>query len=239
VTTQVAIRYRLFRRVIRPLPRKRSPLSGNSSARGFTLLELMVVLAIAAALAGLAATGFSRSRPRGDLSTVATELHALLRNARQTALLTGRPMVVVVFPAHPNRVGGTGRVVVLEDAAATFFQDTGAPNLGTLDPDAAGADAVELPRSLAFGPDTGLGAAATLPAPYERIAVNVSCGFCGADRGAIRFDSSGHATFHASNGAPLELWGASLSLTAPDLEGAVRTLLVTATTGSVRTLAGG
>lgn len=226
------------------MPRRRN--------RGFTLFEMMVVLAIVITLAALAALSLRRARPRANLATVSTELFALLRNARQNAMTTGRNTVVVVFPQFVNPGGGVGRVIVFEDPDATFFRAASAPNFQTLAPATYNVgnltellQSIDLPRGTVFGG----GMAAALPAPYQRVNGSLSCGFCGAGldgRGAVQYDSRGRATFHSANGAALDLWGAALSVRAIDpgdqtrvsIDG-VRTLILTSTAGGLRSYSGG
>jgi general secretion pathway protein H len=64
----------------------------RSSSDGFTLLELMVVLAITALLAGLAATQLT-ARRGPSVEVVARDLTAALRQARSTAMLQRRETV--------------------------------------------------------------------------------------------------------------------------------------------------
>jgi len=93
----------------------------RASSRGFTLIEMMVTVAIIAIVAALAYGSIARQRPRANLMGTATELQALLRNARQNALSTSRDTVVLFLPQAANGEQGTGRVVVIEDATHTFF----------------------------------------------------------------------------------------------------------------------
>jgi prepilin-type N-terminal cleavage/methylation domain-containing protein len=220
--------------------------------RGFTLVEMMVVLAILVTLAALAAISLQRARPRANLANVSTELLALLRNARQNAMATGRNTVVVVFPQFQNPDGGTGRVIVFEDPDATFFRAATSPNFQTLVPgtfNVGAATEILLSIDLPRGTEIGGALATALAAPYERVDGSLSCGFCstGLDgRGAVQYDSRGRATFHSANGAALDLWGAALSLRAVDpgnrgsssIDG-VRTLVLTSTAGGVRSISGG
>jgi prepilin-type N-terminal cleavage/methylation domain-containing protein len=232
-------------------------------SRGFTLIEMMVSMAIVVVLAALAVYGLQRLRPRTNLATVSTDLYALLRNARANAMATGRNTIVMVFPQYQNPQGGRGRVIVFEDEAATFFRAATAPNFQTLAPDdqtalpSVGGSAVvvggsgdmlqriDFPRGLVVGG----GLPVALTAPFARVNGALSCGFCSAGldgRGAVQYDSRGRATFHNANGAALDLWGAALSLQAMDPGGSgvttapgVRTLVLTSTTGGVRTYSGG
>lgn len=217
----------------------------DATGRGFTLIEMAVVIAIAGVVAALAVISLERAKPRSRFATTATELHALLRNARLNALQTGNATIVLFFPEYANRQDGVGRVVVLEDAAGTFFTAGAVPNFSGYDPATdTGNDEIlatlDFPRGvvLALGP----GAPASFDPPFERIAVS-ECGFCSTGvepRGAIRFDARGRATFHSALGGPLDLWGASLALsmratrTAPPTIDGVRLFVVNAGTGGVK-----
>lgn len=218
--------------------------------RGFTLIEMAVVVAIVGVLAALAITSFERSKPRANLATTSTELHALIRNARLNALATGTATIVAFFPEYQNRRGGVGRVVVLEDPAGTFFVSTAAPNFSSYDPATEVGTAeilarLDFPRGVVLA--SAPGAPAAFPAPFDRITVG-DCTFCatsGDARGAIRFDGRGKATFFSAAGAPLDVWGASLALsmretrtTAPLMDG-VRLFVVTAATGGLKSFTRG
>jgi len=215
------------------------------SPRGVTFLELVVVLAIAAALAMLAFSNLWRLRPRAQLADATSELSAIVHGARQQALATGHDVVVMVFPQYAHG-SGTGRVIVYEDGDSTFLAATGTPNFGNYDPavQRVGAQSsilvtYDFPRSVSVGPAAGAGASAALVAPLASIPINVDCSFCqatGDRRGAIRFDPRGRAFFYsanAGNGQPAAgVVGGSLSLSSPET-GGQRTLLVTSGTGSV------
>ncbi len=232
------------------------PVRGRRALRhsgGFTLIEMMVTVAIIGAVAALAIMGFGRQKPRAQLNGATTELQALLHEARQNALATGRLTVVMVFPAFRATADyGAGRFVVYEDGSGTFFT-AGAPvNFGAFVPtsDAAGTRSrvvtdMNLARQVWVGPSDGQGAAAVMPAPFDRVPIGAACTFCVGDRGAIAFDSQGGASFYSGNGAPLAVAGGSVSLynpseaTDPALDTAaivpeIRTLTVVAATGSVR-----
>lgn len=213
--------------------------------RGFTLVELAVVVAIVATLAILAWSNLWRLRPRAQLADASSELVALVHGARQHALATGNDVAVMFFPAFAAS-GSQGRVVVYEDGNGDFFLDTGTVNFATYDPAALSRGSrstvvadYDLPRNVVIGPATGAGPSAALVAPLAAIPVNVDCSFCatgGDRRGAIRFDSRGRAFFYSANtgiGQPAaNVVGGSVSLAAPEVAGQ-RTLLVTAGTGSV------
>lgn len=220
-------------RLLPPRPVKR--------ARGFTILELIVVVGIAAILAALSYTALFRNRPRADLMTATTELHALLRGARQNALSSSRDTVVMFFPQAANPTGGVGRVLIVEDPTHTLF-GAPTPNFGSYDPTQPGEavgpllDKLELPKGVTVG--LGGATAPTLQPPYANIAA-AACSFCsgGGDlRGAVVFDSRGRARFYSAAGAPLSVVGGTIALQGSNEIAGFRMLIITSATGSVRVL---
>ncbi len=217
----------------------------NRPTRGFTLVELAIVMAIVVTLGVLAWSNLWRLRPRAQLADASSEVVALVHGARQQALATGHDVVVMIFPQYANGTG-TGRIVVYEDGDFSFLTATGNPNFGVFDPGtqrtgplSSVASTYDFPRTVAVGPATGAGTSAALTAPLASIPVNVDCSFCatsGDRRGAIRFDPRGRAFFYsavAGNGQPaVGIQGGSLSMTSAET-GGQRTLIVTSGTGSV------
>jgi general secretion pathway protein H len=98
---------------------------GRSMA-GFTLVELLVVLAIAALLLGLAAASFSGPRARTVLSSAAREMASGFRAAREEAILRGRPEIVVVDVMNGawRLPGGQPNYLPRGVRATLFAQDT-------------------------------------------------------------------------------------------------------------------
>ncbi len=235
----------------------RPAIEGRASrqSRGFTLVEMAVTVAIIGVVAALVVFGFGRQKPRARLNGATTELQALLHEARQNALATGRLTVVMVFPAfQASTEYGTGRFVVYEDGAGTFFTAGATPNFGAFVPtsEAAGTRSrvvtdLNLPRLVAIGPSDGQGGATAMPVPYDRVTTGLACTFCAGDRGAVAFNSQGQALFYQGNGAPLDVAGGSVSLYNPTESGGpaadtaarvpeIRTLAVVGPTGAVRVL---
>ncbi len=224
--------------------------------RGFTLIELMVVVAVIAVVAGLATIGMGRARPRASLNGASVELRALLHQARQQALVSGADVAVLFYPGVSAATDSLGRVVVYQDALFNFFNPGSAVHFGAYDPIALGSatnaagvvkgeviETFNLPNGVTFGPATGMGTSATLPAPFITIPVTSECSFClgagTARRGAVVFDHRGRARFYRTDGPPLVVDGGSISLTAAEIQGAtplVRLVAITATTGSLQSV---
>ncbi len=213
----------------------------NETRRGFTLIELAVALGIAAVLVGLAAIGLQALKPRAGLSSNAAQLTALMNAARQNALATGHDTVVMIFPQFQNPSGGTGRVVLYEDGAFSFFSTTATPNFSGFspsDPAVAGRteilETLDLPRDVTFG--LGSLPAPSLGPPFNLIAAGI-CSFCqsgGDGRGAVVFDPRGRARFYQASGAPLPVMGGTVALQGPAGMAGYRMVVITTGTGSVK-----
>ena len=250
VSTPLSIAFLLLARA-RDLHRWRgeahvSPKRGTQN--GFTLVEMAVVVAIAAVIATLAYASVARMRPRGELASVTAELQAAIHGARLTAMADQRNVVVMFFPQYPIRQG-IGRVIIYEDGDFNLFSTVAGvdPTFDGYDPAVLAAgpnsrvlDTIDLPRGVVFGPPTGMGAGAILPAPLNLVNVTTFCSFClagGDQRGALVFDPTGRLSYYSANGPPLGTadlaQGASLSLFSAEV-GGTRTLVIGTTTGSVR-----
>lgn len=218
--------------------------------RGFTLIEMAVVLGIAAILGGLAYSGLRLQRRRADINNTASELYSLLHGARQSALATGREVVVMLFPNHVTR-DGTGRVIVYEDGDGDLL-GTASPTFpgyapGTLT-HGARSDIIttfDFPANVSVGPSMGRGSSATLPEPLAAVPVNVDCSFCAgtgtARRGAIRYFPDGSASFHGADGTSVTTSsttvGESFSIRSSEVAG-IFTLTILRLSGAVQTMSG-
>ncbi len=220
------------------------PRNGTGTARGFTMIEMAIVVAIIAIVAGLAWASLGGLRQRTDLSTEVADVQSLIHGARLQGLADGKDVAVLLFPQYVSAVG-TGRIVVYEDGDVQqpFFSTNSTLSLDTYLPATPGYAAAsqvlavhDLPSGITVGPAAGMGAGAVLVAPLAGINVQLACSFCsvgGDGRGAIRFDSRGRAWFYPADGPALpNLTGASFSLTSATVGGA-RTFVITSATGAV------
>ena len=228
-------------------------------SRGFTLIEMMIVLLIIGITSLIAFSTLRRSRPRATVRGAMAELRSLVHNARQEALATGLDTWVLVFPEYDNGVS-KGRIIALVDDSdpAQSLQAGGAAlNFakylpGTIKATANGRviGSVDLPAGVLVGPATGAGVH-DLKFPYASIALDTACGFCGTageGRGAVVFDSRGRVTFKRVSGTSIENSpdcdsGASLSIYSTDLQvgtaNNVGTLIITRPQGMLRNLENG
>jgi len=101
-----------------------------AASRGFTLLELMMVLVIAGVLLGIAVPGFGRAMERQHLVGTQHQLMASFHLARSLALQTRRPAVVC-----PSSNGQSCRSGGVWDTGWLVFVD--ANNNGQRDPQEA------------------------------------------------------------------------------------------------------
>lgn len=106
--------------------------SAGSEARGFTLLELLVVLLIASLAVSLVGPGFQRLMPGLQLEAQARELVALLRHARSQAILSGKRVVISQDAASGGlRLSYSERLLVPPEGLTLSLESSA---------DAAGAD---------------------------------------------------------------------------------------------------
>jgi len=75
-----------------PTPRT----SATGSTRGFTLLELLVVLAILVMAAALFPLALNRALPARRVTTTADHLIAAVRNAQAVSTASGRPAILTI-----------------------------------------------------------------------------------------------------------------------------------------------
>lgn len=68
--------------------------AGSSGSRGFTLMELLVVLVIASLAISMVGPAFQRLLPGLTLEAESRKLAGLLRHARSQAILSGAPVAI-------------------------------------------------------------------------------------------------------------------------------------------------
>ncbi|MEZ5499272.1 MAG: GspH/FimT family pseudopilin [Steroidobacteraceae bacterium] len=107
------------------------------TARGFTLLELMVVLAIAAVVLGLGAPSFGEFRRNARLTAAANDLLTGIQQARSEAIKRQRPVALCASanPAAANAVCANGNDfagwIVFEDGNNDCQRDAADALLGS------------------------------------------------------------------------------------------------------------
>lgn len=209
--------------------------SGPGRSRGFTLLEIMITVAIIGVMSALSFALLDGLRSRTSFGSEAGAVDGALRRARAEAYGRGRTVAFVVDPSPT-----TPRWWIV-DAGINF-------NLSTFNPNNP-ANVIEQgtlnSARIGFGPTAGYNKA--LPLPYSGVPVLAAkspvkpfCSFCGGgptgtDIGAIYFDSSGGARFSAG---PSSAPGQQFTLSGTELKtGLTRTrvYIVVAANGLIDT----
>lgn len=185
---------------------------GRQRASGFTLLEVMVVVAIIGILASLSVTTLARMQPRMDVMGALDDLSATLAQAQARAQSRGGDVWVVIVPtAAGTTTKAKGGVLVYDDLdrdlslGALVINDDGslatAPEPG---------DALVTRTWYGNAPFQGrvqltlkTGQGFTLNAPFSGSAA--TCNFCtngpGGLRGAIVFQANGEVRLVDGSGA--------------------------------------
>lgn len=106
------------------LPRQRHP----RHLAGFTMVELMVVVAIIAMLAAFATPTLSRATQRGAVREAVRAFAGVLRNARTQAMARGEVVLVRVDPGAPATLVTVQRApIVAGSPARSCLQTIGIP----------------------------------------------------------------------------------------------------------------
>jgi prepilin-type N-terminal cleavage/methylation domain-containing protein len=166
--------------------------------RGFTLIELVMVIAIISIASGLSLYAIGNFKGRGNFSAGTGDLTVALRMARAEAYGRGTRVVFVVDTAG-------GRYWVIEDpgkliniVSTTFDPVNPLPAGGTL------IIAGTLPSTVTFASVVPTAFTSGLPAPYAAIPVTSGCTFCNTGGtnpgyGSITFGIGSGATFSAGD----------------------------------------
>ena len=110
-------------------------VAATGTARGFTLIELMVTLVIAASLITLAVPGMRTTLKNGELASTANDMIRSLQLARAEAVKRQR---AVVFCASTNPLAAIPTCAIGAQVGWVVFQD----NLGNQQVDPGGTDPI-------------------------------------------------------------------------------------------------
>lgn len=214
-----------------------NPAKQAHRARGFTLLEVMMVVAIIGVLTALSVVTYDAVGKRGALQNAAFDLQGTLSMSRTRAMSRGYPVWVVVFSSanRQGQTGGAGAFMVVEDRASRFVKNPSAlyslelvPNV-TSSRDELSGQVVETGEvsSVYFLDDYSKkvrfgalkpGRVGQFGAPFSALAAQ-TCSFCttsGSLRGAIGFYPDGAARFYDGSGNPVSGTNHSLALSNVD-----------------------
>lgn len=197
------------------------------SSSGFTLLELMIVVAIIGIVSSMAAATAIQIGARNATQNAASDLSSILQNARARAEQRGSDVYVIVYPRMQKSgatTGGPGAIFVYEDANGDFLTGTGTcTGMGIADcswnnftpPSAIYSPASSNDRlvqalylddypkkNVQFGKS-----AATFAAPFAGIGALANtngCSFCStSNKGAVVFTGEQQLRFLNNAGAPV------------------------------------
>lgn len=209
-------------------------------SRGFTLLELMVVVAIIGLVSSMAAATATRIGSRNATQNAASDLSSMLQKARARAEQRGSDVYVIVYPTMTRTgvvTGGSGAIFIYDDANGDFLTGTGGCT-GSAGPDCSWAnfvpptnivppaasndrllEAIYLDNYTKKNVRFGKPSTTTFAAPFATIsgaAANAGCSFCAAGKGAVVFTGEQQLLFLNNTGAPVAQRVAGLALQGVD-----------------------
>lgn len=198
-------------------------------ARGFTLIEAMVVVAIVGIVSAMGVAGYQAVAARAAPQTAAHQLYSVLAQARARASERGTDVWFIVYTdlkKSPTALYG-GAYFLYEDRDGNF-ETAGSITYATFDPpnlyyptdddmllEKAWLEDYQR-QNVKFGLETGL----NYGNPFTALNPPASsCTFCSGtpERGAVVFTGEGPARFLDSDGDPVAGSAVGLGLKAPEI----------------------
>ncbi len=212
-------------------------------ARGFSLVELAVVVALVGVLSTLAGPNLLRLRTQMRTKAAATEIAALLRRGRGAAMSENATFALVVRMNDLAKSQDDVVALVRCQSTTTNAYDFSSLSDGMLKGTTALPAGFTLVRRAELAADVGFGPGSagilSLSPFYASVPRASACSFCGSDNGAVVFDSDGVISFSSGSAALPEMPWASLTLTVGEHFAApaasyMYTVSLAAETGDVR-----
>ena len=179
------------------------------SARGVTLIEIAVALAILAIVTALGVATMSGARPRMDVNSMSAQFAAKVGEAQVRALRNRRDVWLIIYVSGgPDEATENGGYFIYEPLSGTF----NFAGYSVADGPAAQTPGDVVSSHLWFRPEIKSGrvsfadppAAIPLDGPFAGTTVNQACTFCTdhADgfRGAMVFSPDGEVMFRNGDG---------------------------------------
>ncbi|WP_375771844.1 prepilin-type N-terminal cleavage/methylation domain-containing protein [Archangium gephyra] len=188
-----------------------NPARHERRERGFTLIEVLIVLAILGVLTGLAVVAFDAVGRRGALQNAAFDFQGAMMSARTRAVSRGYPVWVVLYPTANRKglTGGLGAFSVVEDYDSVYVRTP--INLFSLKLQKSVVGGKDLVSAVYFLEDYNKkvrfetltpGREGLFSAPFQTLKAQ-TCSFCSvaaAQAGAIGFFPDGSARFVSGEG---------------------------------------